>query len=67
MPRVVDARVAEKMVRSRYGILDSQPYEFKVRKQGYTWIVTYRLLNVMDAERHEVRINAQTGNMLTIK
>jgi len=67
MPQVKDAREAEKIVRSRYGLLDSQPYEFKVHKQGYTWIVTYRLLNVMDAERHEVRINAQTGNVLTIK
>ncbi len=66
MPKVEDAREAEEMVRSRYGILDSQPYEFKVRKRGYTWIVTYRLLNVMDVERHEVHINAQTGKMLMI-
>jgi len=67
MPKVTDAREAEEMVRSRYGMLDSQPYDVKVRKQGYTWIVTYRLLNVTDTERHEVHINAQTGSMLTIK
>lgn len=67
MPKVKDARDAEEMVRSRYGLLDSQPYELQVRKQGYTWIVTYKLLNVMGGERHEVHINAQTGNMVTIK
>ena len=67
MPKVEDAREAEKMVRSRYEILDSQPYEFKVYKRGYTWVVTYNLLNVLDTERHEVHINARTGNMLTIR
>jgi len=67
MPKVKDAREAEKIVRSRYEILDSQPYEFKVYKRGYTWVVTYNLLNVLDTERHEVHINARTGNMLTIR
>jgi hypothetical protein len=67
MPKIEDAREAEKMVRSRYGILDSQPYEFKVHKRGYTWVVTYNLLNVLDTERHEVHINARTGKMLMIR
>lgn len=67
MPKIEDAREAEKMVCSRYGILDSQLYEFKVHKRGYTWVVTYNLLNVLDTERHEVHINARTGKMLMIR
>jgi hypothetical protein len=66
MPKVEDAREAEKMVRSRYGILDSEPYNFEIHKRGYTWVVTYKFLNVLDTERHEVHINAQTGKMLMI-
>lgn len=67
MPKVEDARKAEEMVRSRYGILDSQPYKFEVHKRGFTWVVTYSLMNVLDIEKHEVHINARTGKMLMIK
>jgi hypothetical protein len=66
MPKVTDAREAEKMVRSRYGIWDSS-YKFEIHKRGTTWVVTYNILSVTDAERHEVHIDATTGNMLTIK
>lgn len=67
MATVEDAREAEKVVRSRYGLLDSEPYNFEIHKQGYTWIVTYNLLNVLDQEKHEVRINAKTGKILRIE
>jgi len=66
MPQVKDAREAERMVRSRYGIWDSS-YKFEIRKRGTTWVVTYNVLSVSDTERHEVHIDARTGNMLTIK
>jgi len=67
MPKVTDAREAEEMVRARYGPLDAPLRDLKVRKQGYTWIVTYKLLKAMGDEAHEVRINANTGDMVTIK
>lgn len=69
MARVEDARKAEDMVRSSYypNLPDPQPYNFKIYKRGYTWVVKYNLLTVMDVEEHEVHINARTGKMVTIK
>lgn len=67
MPKVTDAREAERMVRARYGPLDAPLRDLKVRKQGYAWIVTYQVLKAAGDEPHEVRINAHTGDMITIK
>ena len=69
MAAVKDAREAEDMVCSLYPnpVVDPQPYNFEIYKQGYTWIVKYNLLTVMDAEEHEVHINARTGKMVRIK
>ncbi len=66
MAEVEDAREAEDMVRSLYSPLVSFS-EFETHKQGYTWIVTYKVVSVRDIERHEVHINARTGNMVTIR
>ncbi|MDO8716850.1 MAG: hypothetical protein Q7J73_08615 [Dehalococcoidales bacterium] len=68
MAKVNDAREAEAMVRSLYpSIADPQPYNFETHKQGYTWIVKYNLLSVIDTKKHEVRINAITGKMVRIQ
>ncbi len=68
MARVEDAREAEDMVRSLYSNpLGPHPYDFETHKQGYTWIVTYNVMSVVDVERHEVHINARTGRILTIR
>lgn len=66
MARVEDAREAEDMVRSRYSLIDA-PYNFEIHKRGYTWVVTYNMVSVLDPEKHEVHINARTGRMLTIR
>ena len=67
MPEVKDARKAEDMIRLLYSNpLGPHPYDFETHKQGYTWIVTYNMMSVTDIERHEVRINARTGNMVRI-
>lgn len=68
MARVEDAREAEDMVRHRYSsIIGPEPYNFEIHKRGYTWVVKYNILSVLDTEEHEVHINAKTGKMLTIK
>ncbi|MBA7699888.1 hypothetical protein ES703_108593 [subsurface metagenome] len=68
MAEVEDAREAEDMVHSLYpNPLGPHPYDFKTYKQGFTWIVKYNVPSIMNVERHEVRINARTGNMVRIK
>jgi len=68
MARVEDIGEAQDMVCSLYPNLDDpQPYNFEIYKQGYTWVVKYNLLTVMDFEEHDVHINAITGKMVRIK
>lgn len=67
MAEITDARDAMNMVRSLWHVGIPEWDNFKACKKGYTWIVTYdeRLLN--GRNQHEVRINAKTGSMVTIK
>jgi hypothetical protein len=67
MARVEDAREAEEIVWSYFGknVLGPKPYDLRVRKQGYTWIVTYSY-GIMD-EKGEMRVNAKTGKVTKIK
>jgi hypothetical protein len=67
MAGVTDAQEAIEMVRDRWTVGMPEWYSFRAHKQGYTWIVTYRERFIDGDEEHEVRINAQTGNMVTIK
>jgi hypothetical protein len=68
MPEVEDARDAENLVRSTSADGDPEMFRFKARKQGDTWIVTYNTQELLGAiNKHEVHIEARTGNMLTIK
>ena len=68
MAKVEDAREVEEMVCSYYSNpVGPHPYNFKIYKQGYTWVVIYNILTVMDLEEHEVHINARPGKMVTIK
>ena len=68
MAKVEDVREAKDMVCSLYPkLVDPQPYNFEIYKQGYMGVVKYSLLTVMDVEEHEVHINARTGKMVRIK
>ncbi len=72
MTKVLDAREVQQMVNSYYEERDplhigAHPYNFRINKQGFTWIVKFTLDNIMDSEEHEIHINARTGNTVNIK
>ena len=67
MAPIRDAREAETMICSLFpNPIGPHPYNFGIRKQGFTWIVTYDIQTTFSIEGHEVHINAITGNMLRI-
>jgi len=66
MARMEDAREVEKIVysywREHYPL--EVTHDFHTRKQGYTWVVTFRH-GILD-EKGEVHVNARTGKVTRI-
>ena len=64
MTEVKNAKEAENLVVSLYPSLTTF-YRFITRKVGFTWVVKYDILCVTDTERHEVRIDGRTGEIIS--
>ena len=66
MPKVKDARQAEKIVCSHYPIL-AQPHDFETHQQDDTWVVIFKVFTTTWALEHEWHIDANTGNVNKVK
>jgi len=64
MAAVNDARDAVDIVRCEWYVGKPEWKNFRTRKQGYTWIVTFDEMFLDGIENHEVHINARTGDIL---